>query len=66
MKNLENNAFYRMHLQCFWEKDIIYLGLMRAETISGDPVSGGDVPQRKKAGGSTLRAKVSWFNYVRF
>lgn len=66
MKNLENNAFYRMHLQCFWEKDIVYLGLMRAETISGDPVSGGDVPQRKKAGGSTLRAKVCWFNYVRF
>lgn len=55
-----------MHLQCFWEKKIIYLGLMRVETISGDAVSVGDVPQRKKAGGSSLRAKVSWCNYVGF
>lgn len=48
------------------DKEIIYLGLMRVETISTDAVNVGDVLQRQKAAGSLLRAKVSSFNHVRF
>lgn len=48
------------------DKEIIYLGVMRVETISADAVNVGDVLQRKKAAGSSLGAKVSSFNYVRF
>lgn len=46
-----------MHLQCSWEKKIIYWGLLSIETISGDALSVGDVPQGKKARWSSLRAK---------